>query len=170
MDSFIKEPKQKDNSSTKIMIGALVVALILVLCVIGFMYSRPSVVDIQQKALDSAFRPGSSEFEALTKKIVLSTDENRLMESPTAMGSIMMSIGGRLKNLTGKTLTLIEINVAVVDMNGITVRDKNIVVVPKQAETLADREELPITVVIEGFKKEDDRANLRWKVTAIKTQ
>ncbi len=170
MDSFINEPKQKDKSSAKVMIGALIAAVILVLCVIGFLYSRPSVVDLQQKALDSAFRSGSAEFEVLSKKIVISTDENRLMESPTAMGSIMMSIGGRLKNLTGKTLTLIEINVAVVDMSGKIIKDKNIVVVPKQAETLADREELPLTVVIEGFKKEDDRANFRWKVTALKSQ
>jgi hypothetical protein len=170
MDLFTKESKQKDNSSTKIMVGALVAAIAIVLAVIGILYLRPSEVDIQQKTLDSALRAGNPEFELLTKKIVISTDENRLMESPTAMGSIMMSIGGRLKNLTGKTLTLVEINVAVVDMSGKAIKDKNIVVIPKQAKTLADREELPMTVVIEGFKKEDVRANFRWKVIAIKTE
>jgi hypothetical protein len=170
MESFINEPKKQPNSSFKVMIGASIVAILLVAGFILLLYLRPSEVNLQQKAIESSLRPGSPEFEALTRKIVISTDEDRLMQSPTALGSIMMSIGGTLKNLTGKTLTLVEVNVAVVDMKGNVLKDKNILVVPKQSETLVDREEVPISVTIEGFKKEDDRANFRWKVTAIKAQ
>jgi hypothetical protein len=170
MESFINQPKKQPNSSFKVMLGALVAAILLVASFVLLLYLRPSEVNLQQQAIDSSLRPGSPEFEVLTKKIVISTDEDRLMQSPTALGSVMMSIGGTLKNLTGKTLTLVEVNVAVVDMKGNVLKDKTILVIPKQSETLADREEVPITVTIEGFKKEDDRANFRWKVTAIKAQ
>jgi hypothetical protein len=29
---------------------------------------------------------------------------------------------------------------------------------------------MDVNVTIEGFKKDDDRARIRWKVTAIKTE
>jgi hypothetical protein len=29
---------------------------------------------------------------------------------------------------------------------------------------------MPVKVMIEGFSKDDDRAMIRWKVTAIKTE
>jgi hypothetical protein len=170
MESFINEPKEKPKTSYNILIGAILVAVLFVAGFILLLYMRPSEKSIQQKALETSLKPGSPEFEALTRKIVISTDENRLMQSPTALGTIMMSIGGNLKNLTGKTLTLVEVNVAVVDMKGNVLKDENVLVIPRQSETLADREEVPITATIEGFKKEDERANFRWKVTAIKAE
>jgi uncharacterized repeat protein (TIGR01451 family) len=36
--------------------------------------------------------------------------------------------------------------------------------------TLAPGETIPITLTMDGFTKDDDRANIRWKVTAIKTK
>ena len=86
------------------------------------------------------------------------------------MGSIVMSISGIIRNITGKTLTGLEIQVSVVDIGGKTIKDKTVIVVPKQAERLENGDSLPVQVLIEGFSKNDDRAQIRWKVTAIKVQ
>jgi hypothetical protein len=170
MESLTGEPKKRDNSSKKVMIAALIIATIAVICAILLLYLQPSAVNLEKQSLETAFRSGNPEFERLTKKIIISTDEKRLMESPTALGTIMMSVGGKMKNFTGETLTLVEVNVAVVNMNGAVIKDKTVLVIPKQAEILPNDGEISMTVVIEGFSKDEERANVRWKVTAIKTK
>jgi hypothetical protein len=35
---------------------------------------------------------------------------------------------------------------------------------------MAPNENLPVLVPIEGFAKDDDRARVKWKVTAIKVE
>jgi hypothetical protein len=170
METIADESKKRDNSSRKVMVVALIFATAVIMCGILLLYLQPSAVNLEKKSLETAFRSGSPEFERLTKKIIISTDEKRLMESPTALGSIMMSIGGKMKNFSGETLTLVEINVAVVDMNGAVIKDKDVIIVPRQVDVLPNGGELPMTIVIEGFSKDEERANVRWKVTAIKTQ
>ena len=49
-------------------------------------------------------------------------------------------------------------------------KEKTVVVIPKEVERLETAKSLPVQVMIEGFNKDDDRANIRWKVTAIKVQ
>ena len=43
-------------------------------------------------------------------------------------------------------------------------------VVPIQDAMLSPDETIPVTITLDGFSKEDDRANIRWKVTAIKAE
>ena len=120
--------------------------------------------------IEGAVREGSPEFAALTKKVVIQTDEDRTMESPIGLGTIVMSIGGQIKNLTGKTLTGLEINVAVVDTFGNPIKDKTLIVVPNQYVKLNPNEVADVTVRIDSFDPKANRANIRWKVTAIKAE
>ncbi len=55
-------------------------------------------------------------------------------------------------------------------MAGKVVREKRLMVVPKQREKLAPGETIPVVATVEGFRKDDDRANVRWKVTAIRIE
>lgn len=167
MDTFISKPQTGNN---KILLGAMLAAALIVAAVVGFFALRPSKVEVEKSSMEGAVREGTPEFETLTKKIAISTDEKNTTESPTGLGTIVMNISGKIRNMTGKTLTGLEIKVAVVDQLNEPVKEKTLIVVPNQRETLQTNQTMPVRVMIEGFDKEDDRAMIRWKVTAIKTE
>jgi hypothetical protein len=160
-------PKKGIN---KIFIVAFIIAAALIAGVIYLISLQPSMEEQKQQSIEGAVRPGAPEFDALTKKIVIQTDEDRTMESPIGLGTIVMSIGGQIKNLTGKSITGLEINVAVIDTFGNPLKDKTLIVVPNQYVRLNPNETADVTVRIDGFDPNADRANIRWKVTAIKTE
>lgn len=169
MDSFLEGKKEKQGNS-KVLIGAILIAFVVVAALVGLVALRPSKEEAQKEVLAGAFREGSPEFAVLTRKIIAQTDENRTTQSPTAMGTIVMSIGGIIRNITGKTLTGLELKVAVVDLSNNVVKEKLITVIPNQLESLGNNQTMNVQVPIDGFAKDDDRANIRWKVTAIKTE
>lgn len=170
MDTFLKQPEEKKGFN-KIFLAAIAVGVIAVIAFLGLVSLKPSTKQIQTQALDGAFREGTPEFEKYTKRIVAETDVNNTQQSPTGMGTIMMSIRGKIHNLTGKPLIGLEVKVSVVDSFDKVVKDKTTVIIPKgEVEKLDNNQILPVQVVIEGFSAEDDRANIRWKVTAIKVQ
>lgn len=160
-------PKKGIN---KIFIVAFIVAAIAIGGAVWLISLKPSMQEQVDQSMDGAFRAGSPEFDALTKKIVIQTDEDRTIQSPIGLGTIVMSIGGQIKNISGKTITGLEINVAVIDTFGKPIKDKTLIVVPNQYTKLNPNEVADITVRIDGFDPKDDRANIRWKVTAIKAE
>jgi hypothetical protein len=40
-------------------------------------------------------------------------------------------------------------------------------VVPVQQSSLEPGQDIPITLTVDGFTRDDDRADIRWTVTAI---
>ena len=163
------EKKPDKGSKTAFWIAAIITGLV-VAGIVVLLLNRPTTDEYQKQTIEGAFREGSPEFEALTKKIVLETDKDRTTESPVAMGTIQMSIWGIVRNLTGKTITGLEIKVTVIDLAGKPVKDKTVIVIPKQQASLQSFQTTGVKVVIDGFAKEDNRADIRWKVTAIKTE
>lgn len=159
-----------EKKSNKVLIAALTAAVLAVVAVIALLSLKPSAVQVEQEALEGAFREGSPEFQTYTKRIVAETNEDATTKSPTAMGTVMMSIGGNIRNFTGKTLTGLELKVGVVDPFGELLRERDIIVIPKQRESLENNQTMPVRVIIEGFDPKADIANIRWKVTAIKIE
>ena len=86
------------------------------------------------------------------------------------MGTITMFIGGTIRNFTGRTLTGLEIKVGMVDSFGNLLKERTVIVIPKQKASLDNNQTLPVRVTIEGFDPKADLANIRWKVTAIKVE
>lgn len=167
MNSFENKPEKGIN---KIFLAAILVGALVVAAIIGFFALQPTKKDIADTVMQNAVREGTPEFETLTKKIVISTDENGTMESPTGLGTIVMNIAGKIRNMTGKTLTGLEVKVAVIDQLNKPVKEKVLTVIPNQSEKLVNNETMPVRVMMEGFNKEDDRAMIRWKVTAIRAE
>lgn len=169
METLLQKPN-KDKGSNKILIAALTAAILAVLAIVALVAFKPAPVQVEQQTLESAFREGSPEFQNYTKKIAAQTDENATTSSPTAMGTKMMSIGGIIRNFTGKTLTGLELKVTVVDTFNNPLKEKTIIVIPKQYETLDNNQTMAVRVNIDGFALDADLANIRWKVTAIKVE
>ena len=170
METLFEKPN-KEKGSKKILIGALTAAVLAVVAIIALISLKPSRSVVEQDYLNGAYREGSPEFQELTKKIVAETVENATTSSPTAMGSKMMSIGGTIRNFTGKTLTGLEVRVTVVDTFGNPVKEKVSPVLPNsEYEKLENNTIMPVRVLVEGIDPKADLANIRWKVTAIKAE
>ena len=131
---------------------------------------QPSMQEQQEQMFAGALREGSPEFDVVTKKIIIENDEENTIQSPIGLGTVMMSIAGNIRNNSDKALTGLEIRVSVLDSFDKVVKDKMLIVVPTQQKKLEPKGEMHVTVRIDGFDKKDDRARIKWKVTAIKPE
>src|SRR5215510_5063283 len=104
------EKKPKTGSKLAFWVAAIV-ALIVSFGLVTLLLNRPTSEEYQKSTIEGAYREGSPEFQALTKKLILENIEGRTTESPTALGTIQMSIWGRIKNLSYKTITGLELQV-----------------------------------------------------------
>ena len=168
MDTILGKGEEKKGIN-KLLIGGALVGLAIVAVAVWLLSFRPPMDEQVAQILAGAYREGSPEFAEVTKDIIISTDD-RTVESPTGLGTISMFINGTIRNKGTKTITVLEVNVAVVTQFNKVLKERRIVVVPIQQATLGPGETIPITLTMDGFLKDDDRANIRWKVTAIKTK
>ena len=166
MDVFLEPSKEKRGINKVFIVGTIVGALI-VGAAIWLLTLQPSMEDQVATILEGSFREGSPEFDQITKDIIISTSDDTV-ESPNAFGSISMYIKGSIRNKGNRVINGLEVNVAVVDSFNQTLREKRVLVVPTQRPQLGPGEVIPISLEISGFERKDDRANIRWKVTAIR--
>lgn len=163
-DLFKPEEKKGIN---KVFIVALLVGIAVIGAVIGVLSLKPSSEEQTAKILEGSSREGSPEFDELTKDIIISTDQNTI-QSPMITGTISMFINGKIRNKGTRTLNALEINVAVLTQFNKVLKERRILVVPTQVPLLEPDQTIPVTLSLDGFAKDDDRANIRWKVTAIR--
>lgn len=161
---FEKEEKRGFNKG--FIVGGLI-GILAIAAIIFIAMQRPSMEDQKQAVLADALREGSPEFQEITKDIIIATTDDTV-ESPNAFGYISMFITGRIRNKGNRVIDGLEVNVAVVDQFNQTLKEKRVLVVPTQIGELGPGDVIPITLSLDGFDKKDDRANIRWKVTAIR--
>ncbi|HXH70691.1 MAG TPA: hypothetical protein VNI60_10220 [Pyrinomonadaceae bacterium] len=168
MDTLLQNQKEEKKGINKVFLAAAVVAILLIAGV-GWLFTlQPTAEEQKQKAMAGSYLEGSPEFEKYTNSIVINTDMNRTMESPTGLGTIAMAIHGDIRNRGEKAINGLEVKVGVVDKFNKIIKEKKLMVVPNQTEKLNPLETIHVVVPMDGFKKDDDRANVRWKVTAIR--
>lgn len=167
MSSFLEGGNEKKGVSKIFLFGAVLAVLVVVGIVTGVVL-MPTPEEEKQAVLEDSFKEGSPEFDEYTKQIVISTDPERLIESTTGLGDIIMQIGGSIYNRGDKTITGLEISVGMINSKGELIRDKKVLVIPKEYPELKPKETIDVSVNVPGFEPDDDRANARWKVTAIK--
>ena len=168
MDPFLYEKKEEKRGVNKVLAGALLVAAALVAGGIWLLTFQPTLEEQQQQQLVGAFLEGSPEFESYTNNLIISTDMNHTTESPLGLGTIQMTIHGDIRNKGDKTINGLEVKVSVVDLKNKVLKEKKKMVVPNQIEKLSPGETIHVVVPMDGFSKTDDRANVRWKVSAIR--
>lgn len=166
MDDIFK-PEQKKRGVNPIFIIGVIVGVLAIGGVIYLLSFKPPIAEQTAKLLEGSYREGSPEFAALNKDIIIATDDNTV-ESPMGLGTVSMFIKGKVRNKGTRNISTLEVNVAVVTQKNEVLREKRILVVPIQQPILAPDQTIPITLTLDGFDRKDDRANIRWKVTAIK--
>jgi hypothetical protein len=165
MESLL--PKEEKLGFNKTFVAAIVIALVLIAGLIFLLSRTPPVNKQMEQLVAGAYHEGTPEFADLSKDIIISTDD-RTVESPTGLGTISMYIYGKIRNKGTRTIDILEINVTVITQFNQVLKEKRILVVPVQQPTLDPGQIIPVTLALEGFSKDDDRANIRWRVTAIR--
>jgi len=168
MDDLFKTEETK-RGINKVFVAGLLIALAFVAGVIWLLSSKPSIDEQTASILAGSHGEGTPEFAELNKDIIISTDD-KTVQSPMATGKISMFINGKIRNKGTRTISVLEVNVAVVTQFNDVLRERRILVVPIQQPVLAPGQIIPITLTLDGFNRDDDRANIRWKVTAIKSE
>ncbi len=166
MDDIFK-PEGKKRGVNPIFLIGVIVGVLAIGGAIYLLSFKPPMAEQTAKLLEGSYREGSPEFAALNKDIIIATDDNTV-ESPMGLGTVSMFIKGKVRNKGTRNISTLEVNVAVVTQKNEVLREKRILVVPIQQPILAPDQTIPITLTLDGFDRKDDRANIRWKVTAIK--
>jgi len=167
METFLGENKKKKGPN-KVLIATTLVAVLVIVVAIGGISLIPSNEVEKEDKLEGAFLEGSKEFEKYTKEIIVYTDPNRLMQAMTGMGSITMYIGGTIRNKGDRDVDGLRVKIEVIDQKNKAIKQKSYVIIPKLQSILSSGENVDVSVNIGGFSVDDDRANVRWKVTAIR--
>ncbi len=167
MSSFLDGNNEK-KSTSKIFLVGILLAVIAVFGIGGWVYFLPTPEETKAAILEDAYREGSPEFENYTKEIIITTDTGRLYESYTGLGDIVMQVAGKIRNKGTRTITGLEVSAGMVNTKNELIKEKKVLVIPQNYPSLKPGEVIDVSVNIPGFNKDDDRANARWKVTAIK--
>lgn len=167
MEEFL-EPKEQRGTINKGLIVGVIIGVVVVAVGVWAVLRQPSREDQMANILAGSYHEGSPEFQAITKDIIIATSD-KTVESPNAFGNISMYIAGTIRNKGDQVINGLEINVAVVDSFNETLKEKRLLVVPTKQPQLGPDETIDVYLEIPGFSARDDRANIRWKVTAIRT-
>ena len=169
METLLSKPEDKRGINKLLLLGILV-GVVVVGGLIYYLSTRPSMDQQVANVLQGSYHEGSPEFAEMTKDIIISTDMDKTVQSPSALGGISMFIAGNIRNKGSKVINGLEINVSVVTQFNQVLKERKLLVVPVQQSTLEPGQTISVNVNFDGFKKDDDRANIRWKVTAIRVQ
>ena len=167
MEEMFKVEPKRGNS--KIFLAGGLIGVLLLGAVIWYLSLTPPMEVQIENILAGSYREGSPEYDELNKDIVISTDP-KTVQSPTGLGTISMFIHGNIYNKGTRTIKALEVRAAVVTQFQDVLKERKILVVPVQKPELKPGETIPITLSIDGFKKDDNRADIRWKVTAIRAE
>jgi hypothetical protein len=154
-----------DDSRRKLIIIVAVIAAITIAVVFYFLM-RASGGGSVEPTLDNAIRAGSPQFTEFQPKIAV--DEVEADEAKRALGDIVMSLHGTVRNFSGRTLNGLEIKAAVVNHQGEPVKQRTVVVIPTRKAELEPNKTMPVQIMLEGMTDADDRANVRMEVTAFR--
>jgi hypothetical protein len=162
-----KEKNISEPNSSRTIIIVVAIAAALLIGGLFYLLMRKSVTgDATTPRLASALRAGNPEFEKYKSQIVL--DDPEADESKRALGDWVMTLRTTVRNLTGRTITGLEIRAAVVDHQNQPVKERTVVVIPGRQQTeLEPNKTAFASVVLDRMTDEDDRANIKMEVAGV---
>ncbi|HEY2963319.1 MAG TPA: hypothetical protein VGJ37_12930 [Pyrinomonadaceae bacterium] len=162
-----QDRRLEETESRRTLIIVVAVAAAVVIAFVFYLLMRAGGSGgPAEPRLEGAIRAGSPQFEPYKSQVVL--DDPEAFESPRGLGDIVMTLKTTVRNLSGKTLNGLEIRAAVVDHQGKSVKERNVVVIPTRQPELAPNKTMEVSIWLEGFNETDDRANIKMEISAIK--
>lgn len=163
-----KNASTESQSRTLIIVVAIIAALLI--AALFYFLMRATGGGTVTPILAGAIRQGSTEFEQYRSQIVV--DEPEATEARRPLGDIVMTLQTTVRNFTGKTLSGLEVQGAVVNHQDQPVKQKTVVaipsVVPGGITELPPNKTAVVRIVLDGMTETDDRANIRMEITGFK--
>ena len=161
-----------DASRRKIFIIVAIVSALLIAALVFWATRSGSNDANQQPRLAGAIRSDAPEFAQIRERLIVDFDPNQnAFESTRPVGDIVMTLRPKVRNFTGRTISGLELLATVVDLAGNPVRQRTKIAVPNAETGLTELENnkvLEPTILMEGFKKDDVRANVKIEVTGVR--
>lgn len=155
-----------ETNRTLVIVVAIAAAVVIAIFFYVLMRASSGSGGGGEPTLQGAIREGTPQFEENRSKIYL--EEPEATEAKRALGDIVMTLTTTVRNLTGKTLSGLEIRAAVVDYEGKPIKQRSVIVVPTRQAELPPNKTMQVNVMLDGMKDEDPRANIRMEVAAFK--
>ena len=148
----------------------IIVAVIAAVLIGGFFYLllRTAATPEPAPTLQRAIRYGAPDWDQYKSKILV--DKPEATQSTTALGGFQMTLETTVRNFTGKTITGLEMRAAVLNGQGLAIKDRTMVVVPSRQPELLPTKTMHVTITITGLKENDDRKGLFMDVTGFTLQ
>ena len=162
---LIREPELR----WPIVMLAAIVTTAIALVVAGMQYvamTQPSVNPNVRPRLESALRPGDSEFEQYREQIVIEQLVGKERTHP--FNSLVVEITATVRNRTGRTISGLEMRGAIVDAEKSSVRERTVVIIPARQKTLEPDEAINVRILLENLSEDLERAHLVLEVTGLR--
>ena len=163
----VSDRRVEPSDSSKTLIVIVAVAAAVVIALFFYVLMRASAGRVEgEPTLQGAIRKGSPEFDKNKPNIVL--DEPEAFEAKRALGDLTMTLRTTVRNLTGKTISGLEVYGAVVDYDGKPIKQRTIIVVPTRTPELPPNKTMQVQMMLEGMSDTDPRAQIKMEVTGFK--
>lgn len=161
----------RSGGSSKLFWTIMILGILSVGGLLTYFALSPAPPVASEVRLENAVREGSPEFEALKSRIAVQEDRDYATESQSMAGGIEMNLTGKIRNFSGKTLTGLEVAASVLDQKGNILRERTAIVLPNPVQQRVDNNKVaPFNVRIAGFERRDERADFRFRITAVKVE
>src|SRR5215207_11703411 len=163
----VPDRRIETGESNRTLIIVVAVAAAVVIALLFYLLMRAGGSGrATEPSLQGALRAGSPQFDQYKPNIVL--DEPEATEAKRALGDIVMSLQTTVRNLTGKTLTGLEIRAAVVDYEEKPVKQRTVLVIPTRQPELGPNKTMQVQVMLDGMSDTDARANIQMEVVGFR--
>ena len=154
----------QERSRLPLIIAIAVVAAVIISGAF-YLLMKKTMGPTPPPTLSGAIRAGSPDWQKYIKLIAL--DDPEADESPRALGDIVMTLHTTARNFTGRTITGLEVRAAVLDHQDHPVKEETVVVIPGRQTERDPNKTMRVSILIDGFTDEDDRANIKMEVTGF---
>lgn len=151
-----------------IVLLAAAITTLLALLTAGLYYvamTRPDA-NYAEPRLEGALQPGQPEFEEFRRHIAI----ERLVgtEKVHPFDTLAVAMTATVRNNTGRNISGLELRGAILDRKNTNVRERTVLVIPRQQKILESGEAINTRILLESIDKESDRAHLVMEVTAFR--
>ena len=169
MDSLTQ--KNESMGSSRLLWIVMVIGTLIIGALFAWFALSPGPTAANEPKLENAIREGDKDFDYYKQRIALEPNTDFSQDMQSLSGGLSMKLVCVVRNFTGKTITGLQVMGSVVDKNGNVVKEKNAIVIPTNVvQSLDNNKSTPITIFIDGFDKKDDRANIKFRLSAVRVE
>src|ERR1044071_5467615 len=149
-----------------ILILAAVITALLAISTAGLYYlamTQSDVSSVTEPRLEGALQPGQPEFEEFRRHIAI--EQIVGTEKMHPFDTLAVAMTATVRNNTGRSISGLELRGAILDRKNSSVRERTVVIIPRQQKLLESGEGINTRILLDGIDKDADRAQLVLEVT-----